>query len=125
MIEYLEFNKIDVVAAKVSAKVTKAEFDNLKKEITEKINRYGKINWYYEMTNFDGWDLKAFISDFSFTLKNTTNFKRIAFVGEKFLEKLMAEISNLFTPAEVRYFNSSNREAAIEWINYGIIKKEE
>jgi len=125
MIEYLEFNKIDVVATKVSAKVTKAEFDNLKKEITEKINRYGKINWYYEMTNFDGWDLKAFISDFSFTLKNTTNFKRIAFVGEKFLEKLMAQISNLFTPAEVRYFNSNNRDAAIEWINYGIVKKED
>jgi hypothetical protein len=35
---------------------------------------------------------------------------------------MMAKVSGIFTPAEVKYYNITEREAAIEWILYGIEK---
>jgi hypothetical protein len=124
MIEFLEFNEIDIVATRVSGKITTSEFNKLKKELTEKIQLYEKVNWYYEMKDFEGWDWKSFFSDIAFSLRNTSRFNRVAFVGETKLENTMAQISNLFTPAEVRYFSMDERNSAIDWIKYGINNKE-
>jgi hypothetical protein len=123
MIEYLDFHAIDVIAVKVSGKITSEEFDFLKKEISDKIDQYEKVNWYYEMQDFEGWDLKAFFTDIIFSIKNTTKFNRIAFVGENSLEKIMAQVSKLFTPAEIKYFDINNRQSAIDWIKYGVESK--
>jgi hypothetical protein len=120
MIEYLDFHGVDIIATRVSEKITTEEFEKLKEDITEKIGRHQKVNWYYEMYDFKGWDMKAFLDDIAFSIKNKAKFNRIAFVGESSLEKIMAQLSSLFTPAEVRYFSLEDRQAAIEWIKYGL-----
>jgi hypothetical protein len=124
MIEYLEFHEIDTIATRVSGKITSDEFNRLKKEITEKIQLYEKVNWYYEMTEFEGWDWKAFFADIAFSLRNTSRFKKIAFIGETKVENIMAQVSKLFTPAEVKYFDVTEREAARDWIRYGLNPKD-
>lgn len=65
---------------------------------------------------FTAGNLKVLFDDIVFSFKNRNKFKKIAFVGENFLEKSMAEISKIFTPAETKYFPLEKREEAIEWI---------
>jgi hypothetical protein len=124
MIEYLDFNEINIIATRVSGKINSNEFSKLKQEISGKIELYEKILWYYEMVDFEGWDWKTFFSDIAFSLRNTSRFERIAFVGENQLENLMAQMSKLFTPAKVKYFDIKERQTAIDWIKYGIEPKE-
>ncbi|MFO7447715.1 MAG: STAS/SEC14 domain-containing protein [Ignavibacteriaceae bacterium] len=122
MIEYLEIHSIDIIATRVSGKISEGEFLALKEEVTGKINKYGKVSWYYEMSNFSGWDWDIFWREIKFSIRNSSNFERVAFVGENFLENVMAQFSKLFTPAEIKYFDIKNRQDAIEWIKYGIVR---
>jgi hypothetical protein len=60
MVEYLEFNSIDTIAVRVTGKITEEDWESLKNVISEKLQLYGKINWYYEMVDFKGWELTTF-----------------------------------------------------------------
>ncbi len=122
MIEFLDFNKLDIVATRVTGKITKQDFDVLKEELLKKFNQYGNLNWFYEMVDFKGWELNTFFEDLSFSLKSKDKFSRVAFVGDKFIEEIMVQFYKVITPAEVKYFEIRDRESAYEWIKYGINK---
>ncbi len=105
MIEILDFNKKDLLAIRVSSKITKKDFVILKEELDKKFEQFPKINWYYEMINFKGWELNTFFEDLLFSMKIKNRFNRVAFVSEKFLEKIMAQFYKIIAPSEVRYFD--------------------
>ena len=75
------------------------------------------------MADFKGWELNTFFDDLKFSLKSKKKFSRMAFVGDKFIEDIMAKFYQLIAPAEVKYFQIQDRESAYEWIKYGINKR--
>ena len=123
MIEFLEFNKLDIVATRVTGKITKKDFDVLKSELIKKFDQYENLKWFYEMADFKGWELNTFFDDLKFSLKSKKKFSRMAFVGDKFIEDIMAKFYQLIAPAEVKYFQIQDWESAYEWIKYGINKR--
>lgn len=122
MIEFLDFNKLDLVATRVSGKITKEDFQKLKEELIKKFNMYGRLKWFYEMENFEGWELNTFFEDLSFSLRSMNKFTRVAFIGDRFIEDVMAKFYKLIAPAEVKFFDLKDRESAYEWIKYDIKK---
>ena len=118
MIEILDFNKKDLLAVRVSGKITKKDFAILKEELDKKFQQFQKINWYYELINFKGWEFDTFFDDLKYSLKVKNKFNRVVFVGDKSLEKIMIKFYALIAPSEVKYFDIKAKDDAFQWIKY-------
>jgi len=116
MIEFLKETDGDLIATRVSEKLDADDMDKLLPVLKSAIEKFGQISWYYEMEGLQGWTPKGFWKDISFVAPNTNNFKKIAMVGEEKWEKRMTDLMKPFTAAEVRFYESSQKEEAKKWI---------
>jgi hypothetical protein len=120
VVEIVDLGNEKIVGTKVSSQIDPHDFDLIKDIVSQKISEHKKINWYYEMTDFEGWEFSTFWRDIVFSLMNTEHFEKIVFLGENTPQNIMAEVSSVFTPAEVKYFDISSKNEAIKWIKNGL-----
>lgn len=73
-----------------------------------------KVKILFDARELDGWDLKAAWDDFKFGLNHSSDFSKIAFVGNKKWEEMAAKIGSWFIPGDVKYFE--NETEALEWL---------
>lgn len=100
----------------VREKVTEEDFNKLKPALEKVIAENEKVRWYYEMENFDGWEVKTFFEDTQFSLSHRNDFERIAMTGEKKWQEWMTDFMKPFTSADIRYFSKDERDNARKWI---------
>jgi hypothetical protein len=117
MFKYLKEHSADLVAVMLTGKLEKADYDSLIPEIEEKIGRFGKVNMFWEMVGFEGWDISGLWQDVKFDIKHLNDFNRIALVGGKQWEAWISNLIKPFTTAEIRYFDLSEREEAMVWVS--------
>jgi hypothetical protein len=99
-----------------TGKLTDKDYDQMIPLLRDKIEKFDKINWYFQMKDFKGWSLSAFWRDVKFDVKNKDRFKKIAMVGESTWQKVMTELMKPFTKAEIKYFNEMQAVVAKNWI---------
>lgn len=116
MITILSTNSENVIATKASEKLTKTDYQKLLPILKDGLKKYEKIRWYFEMENFQGWQLRAFWEDVKFNIQHANDFEKIAMVGDKRWEKWMTDLMKPFTPAEIKFFELAEREKALTWI---------
>jgi predicted transposase YbfD/YdcC len=116
MIQILEQTENNVIATKATKKLTTTDYEKLLPILKDRLKQYEKIRWYFEMENFQGWELKAFWEDVKFDAKHANDFEKIAMVGDKQWEKWMTDLMKPFTPAEIKFFELAEREKALTWI---------
>lgn len=97
-------------------KLDDEDYDRLIPLLQEKIRSFGKIRWYFEMREFEGWSLSAMWQDIRFDFKNLENVERIAMVGDKKWEKELTQLMKPFTVASVKYFDLTEKDEAKNWI---------
>lgn len=97
-------------------KLTDEDYDRLIPLLQEKVRSFGKIRWYFEMKQFEGWSLSAMWRDIKFDFKNLENLERIAMVGDKKWEKELTLLMKPFTGAQIKYFELTDKEEAKNWI---------
>lgn len=97
-------------------KLDDADYDKLLPLLRQKLLEYEKINWYFEMRNFEGWTASALWRDAKFDLKNADRLKKVAIVGEKKWQEWMSDLLKPFTSAAVKYFEKAEAGKAKEWI---------
>ena len=120
MINFLDEPQDDLMAVMVTGKLKKADYDNLLPVLEEKIKKYGKINLYWEMQNFEGWDLSAAWQDLKLDLKHANHFRRVAMVGDKSWEQRLTQLMKAFSKADVRYFGRSDAMQAKQWVKAAV-----
>ena len=116
MIQILEQTESNVIATKATDKLTTTDYEKLLPILKNRLKQYEKIRWYFEMENFQGWELKAFWEDVKFDVKHANDYEKIAMVGDKRWEKWMTDLMKPFTPAEIKFFELAEREKALTWI---------
>jgi hypothetical protein len=116
MFKYLKEHATDLIAVMVTGKLDKADYDSLLPEAEEKLRRYGKVSVYWEMVDFDGWQLSGLWPELKFDIKHLNDFNRVALVGGKKWESMIASVAKPFTTAEIRFFDLSEREQAMAWV---------
>lgn len=116
MIEILNQTSGNVIATIAREKLTETDYNKLLPLLNNIIKQHKKIRWYFEMENFDGWKMKALWEDVKFDVRHLNDFSKIAMVGEKKWEKVMTDLMKPFTSAEVKYFDSSQKPEAMQWI---------
>ncbi len=116
MIQILGQTSGNIIATKATEKLTEADYNKLLPILNNILKQHSKFRWYFEMENFDGWELKTFWEDVKCDARHANEFEKVAMVGKKKWEKWMADLMTLFASAEVRYFDLSQKEEAMQWI---------
>jgi len=68
-----------------------------------------------DITEFEGWELRAAWDDLKLGLKHGSQFSKIAIVGHKDWQDLAAKVGGWFISGEIRTFH--NEQSALIWLN--------
>lgn len=104
------------MAVTVSGKLESADYDFLGMEVDRMVSLHGKIRVLIELEDFHGWTAGAAWEDAKMGFRHYSHIERMAVVGENQWEKNMTLFVKPFTGAELRYFDASDSEAALEWV---------
>ena len=108
-------NTDKLLALHFTGELEKSDYDGFLPILEEKIKKHGKINLYWEMDDFDGWDASAAWKDLKFDMKHANDFHKVAMIGEEKWQDWMTQLMKPFTGAEVKYFERTEREKALAW----------
>ena len=106
----------DAVEVTLSGKLHASDYDEFVPRIEAMIERVDKIRVLMIMEDFHGWDLGAVWQDTKFDMRHHADFAKLAMVGDKKWEELMAKVCRPFTGASIKYFDKSEEAAARDWI---------
>jgi hypothetical protein len=105
-----------ILVIRATGKFSKEDYEHFLPEVERLIKEEGKIRLLFEMQDFHGWEAGALWEDIKFDLRHFADIARLAMVGEKKWEELMATFCKPFTSAEIRYFDHDQIAEAERWI---------
>lgn len=74
-----------------------------------------RIQVLVDLTELQGWELRAAWDDFKLGITYGSKFSRIAVIGNRPWEKIASRVGSWFTSGEVEYFETE--AAAMHWLN--------
>jgi hypothetical protein len=69
-----------------------------------------------DTTGFHGWDAAVLWDEIKFDIKHFADIERLAAVGDKKWQHVMATFCKPFTKATVRYFDHADAAGARKWL---------
>jgi len=112
----LEENGIKIVILTFREKLTKEDYELFVPQLEGLMDQEETIRILVEFQEFHGWTLGALWEDTKFGTKHFNDIDRLAVVGDRQWEKLLAAFIKPFTTATVRYFDSLEKDAAKQWL---------
>ena len=106
----------NLIKTSASGKLEQSDYDRLIPVLEQKLKKFNKLRLYFEMEDFEGWSPSAFFSDVKFDVQHANDFEKVAMVGDEKWHKWMTDAMKPFTTAEVKYFNQSQKQEALNWI---------
>ena len=108
-------NTIGVVA---SGKLTHEDYQWFAPQLEDILTEYGTAKILLDMEDFHGWEPKAAWEDLIFFgFKHNKDIERVAMVGDKDWERWLANASNPFMHAEMKYFEHDQLNDAWHWVD--------
>lgn len=116
MFEYSNLTKDNIIALTATGKIRERDYESLVPMI-EKIEREGMpIKLLVEVDKITGITGKALLTDIATYFKHAKNMDKVAIVGEKKSEELLAKVADPFVKADVKYFPREEKVLAESWI---------
>lgn len=120
MIEVSTTLEGDTVVGKVVGRIKASDWDAVAPLIDEKIRAHGPIKLFLDASELQGWeDLEAARAHFRFIKAHHENVERLAILADKHWLRWLAGVGRQFLNAEVRAFESNDREFAERWLATG------
>ena len=116
MIAAIETGSSKVVGFRLCGKLHDEDYKQFVPRMETILTAEGKVRLFLQFDDFHGWDIHAAWDDFKFSLKHYSDFERIAMVGDCRWEKWMTSFCRPFTKAKMKYFDSSEVDAAWKWL---------
>jgi hypothetical protein len=105
-----------ILGIKVSAKLSKEDYQQFVPTVERLIKKHGKVRMVFEMHDFHGWEMSALWEDIKFDVKHFRDIERLALVGDRKWEAGMAAFCKPFTTAKIQYFDQTKSGEAWTWI---------
>jgi len=105
-----------ILVIHITGKLAKADYHVFVPEFERLLAQHGKLRVLFDMTGFQGWDAGAAWEDIKFDLKHFADIERLAMVGDKKWEHVIATLCKPFTTATIRYFDHANAAQARKWL---------
>jgi len=108
--------KDNLISATISGKISKSDVEKIHPLIHKIIEKGNKVNFYFEMKDFEGYTLKGLWEDIKVDSAHISDYGKMAFVGENKWQEWAAKITDVFTSSEVKFFRLEDKEQAKIWI---------
>ena len=115
-IQVNEENDGRVLVVRVSGKLVAADYEGFVPEFERLVRQHGKLRLLFDMTYLHGWEAAAMWEDTKFAIKHFADIERLAIVGEKSWQHVMATFCKPFTKAIVQYFDHVDAAEARIWL---------
>ncbi len=116
MIQLLNTKNDNLIAAKISGKITKGDVEKIHLLIHNIIKKGQKVDFYFELEDFQGYELEGLWEDLKVDTTHLFDYGKIAFAGDKKWQEWAAKATDFFTGSEVKYFDLQDKEEAMDWI---------
>jgi hypothetical protein len=102
---------------KLSGKLTHEDYEKITPMLDSALIEVKQphIRALIDLTELEGWELKAAWDDFKLGVKHGTQFVKIAIYGNKNWQEMAAKIGSWFVSGDAKYFD--NEAAALDWLN--------
>ena len=107
----------NIIWVTVSEKLTKEDYTDLIASWEKMIATHGKMRLAFEMEHFHGWEPVAAWSDLKFSLTHADQIEKVAMIGDKKWEEWVSKLGAMLAKAKVKYFESSQRGEAEQWLH--------
>src|SRR5690606_21895781 len=95
---------------------TKTDYEKLLPILNIKVARHNKIRWYFEMEDFDCCEINALWEGVIYDAAHFDDLEKVAVVGDRKWQGKMKDLMKPLTSAEVKYFDTSQKNEAMQWI---------
>lgn len=120
MLQVLELTKENVIATKVSGKLTKKDIEKIHPLIHTILDRKLKIRWYCEIDGLTEWDIPTLWEYLNKDTAHTKDYEKIAMVGNEKWKDRISQFLKPFGNAEIVYFDNNQKKEAKSWIKYAM-----
>ncbi|KAB2816262.1 MAG: STAS/SEC14 domain-containing protein [Flavobacteriales bacterium] len=117
MMQIMETKEENLIAAKISGKISKKDVERFHPLIHNTIEKGQKVDFYFELEDFDGYELEGLWEDLKVDTTHLSDYGKMAFVGDKKWQEWAAKATDFFTDSEVRFFHLQEKKKAKEWIS--------
>jgi len=100
----------------VSGVLTKTDFEHFAPEFDRALRQHKQFRVLFDMTGFHGWKPAAMWEEIKFDTKHFADIERMAMVGDKQWQHVMATLGKPFVKAEIRYFDHADLAGARIWL---------
>lgn len=123
MLQLLALTQKSIIATRANDLLGIHDYEKIHPLIHNIINAGKKVRWYFEMednslsgsTGF--WEDGIIETNYgSMNFTHSEDIEKIAIVGNKKWETLMRSVMKPFSKASVMYFDTGDKEKAVEWI---------
>jgi len=114
MFRVMEKSHDNFVALEAGGDITTDELLQVEKDLEERIQKHGKINWMCVWKGKAYSNVGTFYKDMMWLLKNIKHFDRMAIVGDAWWKKLLVEADGLVFGE--KYFDVSQEEEAWNYV---------
>ncbi|NMH27595.1 SpoIIAA family protein [Flavobacterium silvaticum] len=116
MIEQLKDVPANMVAFKASGKVDERDFELVQDEVSEIVEKTGKLNYLLELdTDISNFTAGAWLQDMLLGLKHITKWNRAAIVTDSENIQKFTDLFSHIMPGEFRGFPKTELAYAINW----------
>ncbi|MCI5055224.1 MAG: STAS/SEC14 domain-containing protein [Flavobacteriales bacterium] len=116
MVQFIDTKKENLIAARLSGKLDEANLKTIHQRIHQIIDKGQKVDFYFEMEDFEGYTLKGFWEDLKIDSAHLGDYGKMAFVGNRKWQEWAAKAIDFFIKSEVKFFDISEEQQAQNWI---------
>jgi SpoIIAA-like len=116
MFEKMSESAGNTIGFRVSGHVTKEDYAALTPEVQALVDREGSIGLLLDMENFKWEEANAWGADMKFGQTYRHKIAKLAIVGDKKWQHLIANLADPFYAHESKFFHTADRAAAWEWL---------
>jgi len=120
MIEQLNADSQMILSFKMKERLRDRDYRKFVPIVEEAVKSQGKVRLLAQFQDFHGWDVYPLWDEIKFAALHCFDIERIALIGDRRWEKWMARFCKPFTRARVKYFDSSQVDAAKNWLQEGV-----
>ena len=116
MFEKLNESDGKIVGYKATGKLSDEDYKSLVPKLNQLIKEKKSIRMLLQLEDFQGWEMAAAWDDFKLGMKHRNDIERLAIVGDRQWEKLMADVVKPFMGGQVKFYDMQELPEAWEWL---------
>ena len=116
MLEKLDESAGNVVGFKVTGKLAGDEMKAFAERIDAVVAEAGTVHLFIQLEDFSGFEMEVLWEKAKFAFQHLRDIERMAVVGDRAWEEWWVTIAGALAPAETRYFDHDDIDAAWVWL---------